>query len=123
MVDEQPFGHTHYNGEKMNDMQKQMQEFITNMTEAMTASVPKFKPNKNGYEIRTKVLEIAKDMEQFEFHAKFAGWEQTVARDPSTGEIITSVEMPKVPTADEVLASAQKFYDFINNASTGKKNS
>ena len=72
-------------------------------------------------EIRTKVLEIAKDMEQFEFHAKFAGWEQTVTRDPSTGEIITSVEMPKVPTADEVLASAQKFYDFINNASTGKK--
>jgi hypothetical protein len=104
----------------MTDMQKQMQDFMTQMSEVMVNSMPKFKPNKNGYEIRTKVLEIAKDMEQFEFHAKFAGWEQTVTRDPQTGEILTQVEMPKIPTADDVLTSAQKFYDFINNASQKK---
>lgn len=107
----------------MNDYAKQMQEFMAQMTETMVSAMPKVKPNKNGYEIRTKVLEIAKDMEQFEFHAKFAGWEQTVERDTSTGQIITTVKGPEVPSADQVLATAQKFYDFINNASTGKKSS
>lgn len=107
----------------MNDYAKQMQEFMTQMTEAMTSAMPKVKPNKNGYEIRTKVLEIAKDMEQFEYSVKFNGWEQTVERDTSTGQIITTVKMPEVPSADKVLETAQKFYDFINNASSGKKSS
>jgi len=105
----------------MNDIQKQMQDFFTSMTEAMTTSVPKFKPNKNGYEIRTKVLEIAKDMEQFEYSVKFNGWEQTVKRDPETGEVTNIVTLPEVPSADAVLATAQKFYDFINNPSNNKK--
>jgi hypothetical protein len=115
---------THTDMEKtMNDYAKQMQDFMAQMTEAMTAAMPKVKTNKNGYEIRTKVLEIAKDMEQFEFHAKFAGWEQTVERDTSTGQIITTVKTPDVPSADQVLATAQKFYDFINNTSSNKKSS
>lgn len=107
----------------MNDIQKQMHDFFTSMTEAMTTSVPKFKPNKNGYEIRTKVLEIAKDMEQFEYSVKFNGWEQTVKRDPATGEVVTTVELPQVPSADDVLATANKFYDFINNPNSTKKSS
>jgi hypothetical protein len=105
----------------MNDIQKQMQDFFTNMTETMTRSAPKFKPNKNGYEIRTKVLEIAKDMEQFEYSVKFAGWEQTVKRDPETGEVTNIVTLPDVPNAEQVLATAQKFYDFINNPLSAKK--
>lgn len=98
---------------KMNE-QKFPIEMMEQFAQAMRAAMPVVKPSKNGYEIRTKVLEIAKDMEQFEFNAKFAGWEQTVKRDPATNEIVTSIELPKIPSADEVLASAQKFYNFVN---------
>ena len=45
---------------------------------------------------------------------KFTGWEQTVTRDPETGEVVTSVSVPEVPGVDKVLENAEKFYDFIN---------
>jgi hypothetical protein len=89
---------------------KQTQE----MAEMFKAAMPKITTNKNGYEIRTKVLELAKDNVWSDFHAKFAGWEQTVTRDPETGEVVTTVEMPEVPGADAVLDAANKFYDFVN---------
>ena len=89
---------------------KQTQE----MAEMFKAAMPKITTNKNGYEIRTKVLELAKDNVWSDFHAKFAGWEQTVTRDPETGEVVTTVDMPEVPGADAVLDAANKFYDFVN---------
>ena len=89
---------------------KQTQE----VAEMFKAAMPKITTNKNGYEIRTKVLELAKDNVWSDFHAKFAGWEQTVTRDPETGEVVTTVDMPEVPGADAVLDAANKFYDFVN---------
>jgi len=41
----------------MNDMTKQFEQFA----EFMKAAMPTVKPNKNGYEIRTKVLEFAQN--------------------------------------------------------------
>jgi len=82
---------------------------------AHTPSMPKVNFNKNGYEIRTKVLEMAQGNVWNDYHAKFAGWEQTVKRDQETGEVTLNVTLPEVPGADEVLVTAQKFYDFINN--------
>jgi hypothetical protein len=75
---------------------------------------PKVSFNKNGYEIRTKVLEMAQGNVWNDYHAKFAGWEQTVKRDKETGEIITEVKLPEVPGADAVLEAAEKFYAFVN---------
>jgi hypothetical protein len=89
---------------------KQTQE----MAEMFKAAMPKITTNKNGYEIRTKVLEMAQGNVWNDYHAKFAGWEQTVKRDKDTGEIVTTVEMPEVPGADAVLDAANKFYDFVN---------
>ena len=37
--------------------------------------------NKNGYEIRTDVLGMAKAFTEFEFSNKWMGWEQTAKRD------------------------------------------
>ena len=95
---------------------KQTQE----VAEMFKAAMPKITTNKNGYEIRTKVLELAKDNVWSDFHAKFAGWEQTVTRDPETGEVVTTVDMPEVPGADAVLDAANKFYDFVNGYKTNK---
>jgi len=85
------------------------------MAEFMKSFTPKVSTNKNGYEIRTQVLEMAKDNVWSDFHAKFNGWEQTVTRDPKTGEVVNTVTMPEVPGIDAVLEAAEKFYAFVNS--------
>ena len=40
-----------------------------------TPKLPEVKFNKNGYELRTDILAMAKDMVQQEYSSKFAGWE------------------------------------------------
>jgi hypothetical protein len=89
---------------------KQTQE----VAEMFKAAMPKITTNKNGYEIRTKVLEMAQSNIWQDYHAKWAGWEQTVKRDKDTGEIIQEVKLPEVPGADAVLEAAEKFYEFVN---------
>ena len=89
---------------------KQTQE----MAEMFKAAMPKITTNKNGYEIRTKVLEMAQNNIWNDYNAKFAGWEQTVKRDQDTGEVVTTITMPEVPGSDAVLEAAEKFYDFVN---------
>ncbi len=39
-----------------------------------TPKLPEVKFNKNGYEIRTDILAMAKDLVQSDFHVKFQGW-------------------------------------------------
>ena len=87
---------------------KQTQE----VAEMFKAAMPKITTNKNGYEIRTKVLEMAQNQAWQDYHAKFAGYETTVTKDGD--EVVTKVEMPTVPGADAVLEAAEKFYDFVN---------
>jgi hypothetical protein len=84
---------------------------------------PEVKFNKNGYEIRTEILGMAKDMVTNEFHAKWQGWEVTAERDSKTGQIVTKVDMPQFPGLEQVLDTAQKMYDFVNagNVARAKK--
>jgi hypothetical protein len=84
------------------------------MSNFETPKLPEVKFNKNGYEIRTEILALAKDTVQGEYSFKFAGWEQSAKRDPKTGELITSVAMPEVPGLDKVLEAAEKMYAFVN---------
>lgn len=87
---------------------KQTQE----MAEMFKAAMPKITTNKNGYEIRTKVLEMAQNQAWQDYHAKFAGYETTVTKEGD--EVVTKVSMPEVPGADAVLEAAEKFYAFVN---------
>jgi hypothetical protein len=87
---------------------KQTQEIADMFKQAM----PKVTTNKNGYEIRTKVLEMAQNQAWQDYHAKFAGYETSVTKEGD--EVVTKVEMPTVPGADEVLEAANKFYEFVN---------
>jgi hypothetical protein len=88
------------------------------MSQFETPKLPEVKFNKNGYEIRTDILAMAKDMVQQDFQVKFAGWEMTAQRDEKTGQIVNKVEMPVFPGLDKVLETAQKMYEFVN---TGAK--
>jgi hypothetical protein len=81
---------------------------------------PEVKFNKNGYEIRTEILGMAKDMVTNEFHAKWQGWEVTAERDSKTGQIVTKVDMPQFPGLEQVLDTAQKMYDFVNTSSVAR---
>ncbi len=76
---------------------------------------PEVKFNKNGYEIRTEILAMAKDLVSHDFQVKFQGWEMTATRDEKTGQIVTKVGMPEFPGLDKVLETAEKMYTFVNN--------
>ena len=90
---------------------KQTQEIADMFKQAM----PKVNTNKNGYEIRTKVLEFAQNQAWQDYHAKMGAFETTVAKEGD--EVVTTVTMPDVPGVDAVLEAADKFYEFVN----GKK--
>lgn len=78
-----------------------------------TKLVPEIKFNKNGYEIRTEILDMAKDLALNEFHAKFGEWEITVGKDKH-GMMLHRVQMPDFPNLDIILQNAEKLYSFVN---------
>jgi len=86
-----------------------------------TPKLPEVKFNKNGYEIRTDILDMAKSLVSEEFHSKFQGWELTTAKDPATGKLVTTVGMPTFPGLDKVLETAEKMYSFVNQSTQTKK--
>ena len=90
---------------------KQTQE----VAEMFKSAMPKITTNKNGYEIRTKVLEMAQNNVWNDYHAKFNGF--TVQNEKEGDELVTKVTMPEVPGADAVLEAAEKFYEFVNGKS------
>ena len=81
----------------------------------VTPKLPEVKFNKNGYEIRTDILSMAKDLAMQDFHVKFQGWEMTATRDEKTGQIVSKVDMPEFPGLDKVLEAAEKMYAFVNS--------
>ena len=85
------------------------------VTQAIKETLPKVQFNKNGYEIRTQALDMAKQWNEFEYAQKWLGFETSTKRDPNSGEFVTTVGMPQIPGVDQVLETAEKFYDFINN--------
>jgi len=80
--------------------------------EAMKAALPKITPNKNGYEIRTKVLELGYNHVWQDYHVKLGVYESSINKEGD--EVVTKVTMPDVPGADAVLEAANKFYNFVN---------
>ena len=90
---------------------KQTQE----VAEMFKAAMPKITTNKNGYEIRTKVLEFAQNNAWQDYYAKWGQFETSVKKEHD--EIVTKIEMPTVPGAEDVLQTAEKFYNFVS----GKK--
>ena len=87
---------------------KQTQE----IAEMFKSAMPKVTTNKNGYEIRTKVLEMAQNNVWQDYHAKLGAFETSVTKEGN--EVVTKVEMPQVPGVESVLEAAEKFYDFVN---------
>lgn len=81
-----------------------------------TPKLPEVKFNKNGYEIRSDILKLAKDLVAEDFQFKFHGWEMQQYRDEKTGQIIAKVAMPEFPGLEKVLETAEKMYSFVNQS-------
>lgn len=75
-------------------------------------NTPQVKFNKNGFEIRTEVLNMAMAQMQFDYQAKFANWELS-AKKNEDGSVTHTVALPDVPGVDVVLETAKKMYEFI----------
>lgn len=90
------------------------------MSQFETPKMPEVKFNKNGYEIRTDILAMAKDLTMQDFQVKFNGWEMTAERDGKTGQIVNRVNMPEFPGLDKILETAEKMYAFVNQSQTKK---
>ena len=88
------------------------------MSQFETPKLPEVKFNKNGYEIRTDILAMAKDVVMQDYQVKFAGWQMTATKDEKTGQLVNTVAMPEFPGMDKILEAAEKFYSFVN---AGKK--
>ena len=100
---------THTDKEKtMSEVKNPMEQFA----DAMKSAIPQVKTNKNGYEIRTKILEMAKDNVWQDYYAKWGQFETSIKKEHD--EIVTKVEMPTMPGTDQVLEAAEKFYSFVN---------
>lgn len=91
-----------------------MSKTSSTFTPSQLPVVPEVKFNKNGYEIRTEVLDMAKGLVTDEFHSKFHGWELSNKRDEKTGQFVTTVGMPEFPGLEKVLETAEKMYQFIS---------
>jgi len=89
------------------------------VTQAIKETLPKVQFNKNGYEIRTKILEMAQNEMWNDYHAKFGAWSTSIAKDGE--EIAIKVEMPTVPGVSEVLETAEKFYSFVEGKTSKDK--
>jgi hypothetical protein len=90
------------------------QDNFDQMSDMMKNFVPVMKPNKNGYEIRTKVLEMAQTQMWQDYNAKWGAWETKVTKEGD--EVVTTVTMPDVPGVEEVVKAAERMYSFV----TGK---
>jgi hypothetical protein len=84
------------------------------MSNFETPKLPEVKFNKNGYEIRTDILTMAKSMVTEDFNAKLYGWELAQTRNEQ-GQIVTTVGMPQFPGMEKVLEAAERMYGFVNS--------
>jgi hypothetical protein len=86
------------------------------MSDNKLPGLPEVKFNKNGYEIRSDILAMAKDLVGQEFQYKWAGWEMSAKRDEKTGQMVGTVNMPEYPGLDKILETAEKMYGFVNQS-------
>ena len=82
------------------------------MSNFETPKLPEVKFNKNGYEIRSDVLAMAKDVVMQDYQFKMAGWQ--LSADKVNGQIVSIVSMPEFPGMEKILEAAEKFYGFVN---------
>lgn len=71
---------------------------------------------RNGYEIRADILELAQKHVMDEYNAAIENIRLDYGVDGETGQTSSGAVLPKIPTVDDVIATANKFYEFVNQS-------
>lgn len=93
-------------------MTNEITKQFTDAAEKMKQLVPQVSFNKNGYEIRAQMLEMAQSQLWQDYHARWGAFETSISKEGK--EVVARVEMPSAPGVDQVLDAAEKFYAFVN---------
>ena len=92
---------------------------LTDAAEQFSKALPKVTFNKTGYEIRAQMLELAANATWNDYSAKWGQYSMAVEKSDE-GTVVSRVTMPPIPGAEQVLETAEKFYNFVNTHSTKK---
>ena len=95
-----------------NNVTEQMMKTFAEMAKSLTPAV---NVNKNGYEIRSNVLEMAQIQAWKDYDATLQIGGTKITKTAGDNATTTTVTMPDVPGTAEILKTAQAFYDFVNN--------
>lgn len=68
----------------------------------------------NAYEIRTKILKMAKEMVQEQYWATKDRWSESMAKDDE-GKIVDMEGCPTPPTLKDVMDTAETMYNFVKS--------
>lgn len=93
-------------------MTNEITKQFTEAAEKMKQFVPQVSFNKNGYEIRAQMLEMAQQQLWQDYNAKFGAFSTSISKEGK--DVVTKVAMPTVPGVEQVLEAAEKFYAFVN---------
>ena len=72
---------------------------------------------KNAYEIRSDLLGLAKSLVEFNYQVKVQEHEYSIRKDGD--QVVTEFKAPAV-SADDIIATAKKFNDFVTNGDSLK---
>jgi hypothetical protein len=81
-----------------------------------TLPKPEIKKTKSGYEIRTELVTLAKDIALQEYNYKFNNWKMSQEK-LSNGTYSVTTEIPNFPGLDAIMEMSEKMYKFVE---TGK---
>jgi len=70
---------------------------------------------RNGYEIRADLLGLAKQIAEFNYSIKLNEFETSVRKDGD--QVVTEFKHPVIQ-AEDIIATAQKFNEFVTNGSS-----
>ena len=71
--------------------------------------------SRNGYEIRADLLGLAKQIAEFNYSIKYNEYEQSVRKEGD--QVVTEFKYPSIQ-AEDIIATAQKFNEFVTNGSS-----
>lgn len=86
------------------------EEFLQAMQDVM----PKITPTKTGYEIRTKILDMAQTQAVNDYHIQIQAFENGLQLQGEKDEDGNFVQTLTVPSAEQVLKIANTFLEFVN---------
>lgn len=84
-----------------------------------TLPKPEIKKTKSGYEIRTELVSLAKDIALQEYNYKFNEWKMSQEK-MANGSYAVTTTIPSFPGLDMIMEMTEKMYKFVESGTVQK---